>query len=631
MAHRARDAEAMVRTLATELAGAQQRLREAEEQQERLAGQVAEREREVRRVAQREYAEQQLRVEAEEERERLQRERRVEAERQQRRLAAGERHARDLATELEGVRRELSEAEQAVAAERAAVRRTERKLADHERELTARKGEIARRESDLARRELDLERARAESEKRLQDARAGERAGALRRAHVEQERVEMMERLGALEGRIDRSRLELEQERAGRVQAEQALAALEQEHARLAAVSGAVTRTATALVAALRAEREETHRELQSLREELREHARAPARPATPERSAIPVAPGSPIASVRPVALAEPPTPPVPTPPAAPPEGSAQEGADMARALTAAVERLRARAAAAAAEMTPAEEEPESAVSAPVEPPAPERVDFSPRMLVGTPPREPWLARAIRRIAESGEARLAGELICELLPAQGLVLERPLSYRARIIGVGTVEVRVEGGRASVKPSAGERVARGRGGERVDFTLEGSAAALAELAAGGYGRRLAGVRLRGRRRRARRLMAACREPLTLPDLAQAGIAVWPGLLLRALAEAIDPAWTEGQSFTLAFEIEDAPGWTACVRVRGGEPIRVERLGEERPDTRVRVSERALLHMLAGVPLPSGERVLVEGSERPLQTLLYWADRAQGSAA
>src|SRR5882724_95604 len=69
---RAEAAEATVQTLERHVASLQQRLREAEDEQHRMAELIAgertqtlERESELRRVKQREYAEQQLRVEAE--------------------------------------------------------------------------------------------------------------------------------------------------------------------------------------------------------------------------------------------------------------------------------------------------------------------------------------------------------------------------------------------------------------------------------------------------------------------------------------------------------------------------------------------------------------------------------------
>jgi chromosome segregation ATPase len=118
---RAETAEATVRTLETHLSTLQRRLEEAEQEtlqtSERLGAvqaAVTERAHELQRVKQREYAEQQLRIEAEDRRIRLERESRAEVDRLERRLRASERHTHELTTSLETVRRELAEAEHAL-------------------------------------------------------------------------------------------------------------------------------------------------------------------------------------------------------------------------------------------------------------------------------------------------------------------------------------------------------------------------------------------------------------------------------------------------------------------------------------------------------------------------------------
>ena len=118
-----------MQTLERHVASLQQRLREAEDEHARIAELVEaereathEREHELRRVKQREYAEQQLRVEAEERLSSIDRESRLEIEELSVRLSASEQDARALTRRLEGVQRQLAEAEQAAAAELAAVR-----------------------------------------------------------------------------------------------------------------------------------------------------------------------------------------------------------------------------------------------------------------------------------------------------------------------------------------------------------------------------------------------------------------------------------------------------------------------------------------------------------------------------
>jgi hypothetical protein len=178
LTRRAEAAEATVRTLETHVASLQQRLNEAEEERRRVAQRVqAEQaslaaghepvgDSELRRVKQREYAEQQLRVEAEERYTELERASRAEIDRLSRRLAASEREARELSSRLQGVQRELTEAEQAAATERSATRRAERELKERLSDLELRAVEI--------RRGLGAERAaRERSERLLQSMREG--------------------------------------------------------------------------------------------------------------------------------------------------------------------------------------------------------------------------------------------------------------------------------------------------------------------------------------------------------------------------------------------------------------------------------------------------------------------------
>ena len=177
---RAEAAEATVQTLETHVASLQQRLQDSEEEQRRAAELLeaeqaaaatdrrSSTEQELRRAKQREYAEQQLRVEAEDRCIDVERESRTEIDRLTRRLGSSERGARELAGELERVQRELAEAEQAAAAELATLRRTER-------ELQARLAELERRAHE-AEGELHSERAaREHAERELESMRESHR------------------------------------------------------------------------------------------------------------------------------------------------------------------------------------------------------------------------------------------------------------------------------------------------------------------------------------------------------------------------------------------------------------------------------------------------------------------------
>jgi chromosome segregation ATPase len=180
LTRRAEAAEATVQTLERHVASLQQRLSEAEGEHARLGELIEaeravalEREHELRRVKQREYAEQQLRVEAEDRLLVADRESRVELERLSSRLGASERDARELALRLDSVQRQLAETEQAGAAERAAVRAQVRAVADQN--LQERIAALERRAAEIQAGLQDERAARERSERLLEDMREGHR------------------------------------------------------------------------------------------------------------------------------------------------------------------------------------------------------------------------------------------------------------------------------------------------------------------------------------------------------------------------------------------------------------------------------------------------------------------------
>lgn len=111
LVRRAEAAEATVQTLETHLSSLQQRLREAEDERRDSVQRLAANENELRRVKQQEYAEQQLRVEAEraltaaEDRSAVALARSEIVQRLQERVAEVERRAAQLAQEIESERR----------------------------------------------------------------------------------------------------------------------------------------------------------------------------------------------------------------------------------------------------------------------------------------------------------------------------------------------------------------------------------------------------------------------------------------------------------------------------------------------------------------------------------------------
>jgi len=248
-----------------------------------------------------------------------------------------------------------------------------------------------------------------------------------------------------------------------------------------------------------------------------------------------------------------------------------------------------------------------------------EPIALQSRLLSVPEKRVSWLAPAVRRLASQRDAKLAAELVIELIPAQRELIETPLSYEIKIGELGTFYVTLEPGQATIS-----REPRGS----VDFSLEGPVAAFSELAAGGAGRRYPGLRIRKGKRRARRFLKSRRRPVALADLAAVGVDVWPGLLLLAMAEAIDASWTTGRRFELAFEIQDAPGVVIYVRACDGEPIRVSRTAVGAPVATISLSGHALTCLLAGTQPPAEDRTLVKGDITSVDVFLQWTARAQG---
>jgi hypothetical protein len=175
LVRRAEAAEATVVTLERHVASLQQRLREAEDEQQRMAetleleqAAALERERELRRAKQREYAEQQLRVEAEDRLAGSDGDARAEVEHLAARLSASEDDAGALAERLEALQQQLTEAERLVDAERAALSRGEE-------DLRARLGALELRAAEMQRGLQDERAARERTEQMLEGNREGHR------------------------------------------------------------------------------------------------------------------------------------------------------------------------------------------------------------------------------------------------------------------------------------------------------------------------------------------------------------------------------------------------------------------------------------------------------------------------
>ncbi|HEY8641016.1 MAG TPA: SCP2 sterol-binding domain-containing protein [Solirubrobacterales bacterium] len=236
---------------------------------------------------------------------------------------------------------------------------------------------------------------------------------------------------------------------------------------------------------------------------------------------------------------------------------------------------------------------------------------------------------ALQRMTKA-DPELAARLIIQSLPAAAATMPSNLSWRLCVEGLGdwTVRGSEDGGAATVVPSNGDA------GE--DFAIETDPQGLARLAAGSspLGLILRGrLRLRGKRRKALKLRHL--DPDAGPrKMAALGIDVDPDLIYRSLPYAIDPEWTRGQRFAIAFEILGEGGGRWVVEVDDGK-IEVHvgsENGAEAPGSTVRLSRATWGKLLRGdvtptVAMQSG-LTRADGAMHPVTLFGRWADRADG---
>jgi hypothetical protein len=678
---RAEAAEAVARNLETHLAALEQRIEEIGRERERVAQQLTERESDVRSVKQREYAEQQLRVEAEERGERLQREMRIQIQELSSRLEETERHVRELSAELIQLRERdarLTPIVRELMDVAAGLR------AGFERELTTLREELQQQvvwERETYVRELTamgarMEDLRFELTRTAADLRAqlNEPLDASLLKHTsepesEREAAHRREMADALVAAVERLRARVAEVKEAEVAETEDTASAHEEAEGARSAADPVAET-PAFVEDLPVEQppaleepatEQPVEETAALDDQVAVEEPVAAEEPVEELSALEpvedaVAIEEPAAVVGPASAEEGPV--AIEEPAAAEEPVSVEEEPAAIEDPAAVEEPVEDALAVEEPVTveesvedsvALEEEPVAiedaglgGLAAPIAaaerlaPPEPlaglgpgatvsakavasEPIALQSRLLSVPEKRISWLAPAIRRLAAQRDAKLAAELVIELIPAQRQIVEGAVNYEIKIGELGTFFVTLEPGQATIS-----REPRGS----VDFSLEGPVAAFGELAAGGASRRHPGLRIRKGKRLARRFLKMRRQPIALADLAGAGVDVWPGLLLLAMAEAIDPAWTTGRRFELAFEIDDTSGIVIYVRVCDGEPILVSRTAVGQPVATISLSGHALVCLLAGTQPPLEHRTLVSGDVTSVDMFLQWTARAQG---
>lgn len=237
---------------------------------------------------------------------------------------------------------------------------------------------------------------------------------------------------------------------------------------------------------------------------------------------------------------------------------------------------------------------------------------------VGRQDPHPWLAPAIAVLARR-DPRVAASVIEAMIPVQAARLQKDLTYDMAI--AGHPELRVElrqDGTALVAPRDAEDAA-----DSASFRLVGSPGALSVYVGGGAARRrVPGVVITGRKRRAKSLTRVMREPLVMPELALLAGRLPSLTLLTLLVANIDAAETRGAHFTLAFaEGDNAPAVHVVVAsglpvvARAGAPVHIA--------ATVRTAPGALAAFLGG-----HGSARVNGDINAVGRFLAWADAAQG---
>jgi hypothetical protein len=229
----------------------------------------------------------------------------------------------------------------------------------------------------------------------------------------------------------------------------------------------------------------------------------------------------------------------------------------------------------------------------------------------------PWLRDALVSLARD-EPDIAELLLVGLLPLQAGIVPGSLAYKLAVDGGTTHRVHVTDDRVRVELG---------GLGTSDARISGPLAALVPLATGGAGRRLGGTRIQGRRN-VRKLIKARRRPLGLDELAAAGVAPSPGLLLTVLARAVQPAWTRGRPLTVDVASEGADRWRVIASGHGPLAIFPAEGAPPAPAT-LHTSASRLPAVLAGTAQDGDAHV--EGDAGDVRTLLSWLDRAQRAGA
>lgn len=225
--------------------------------------------------------------------------------------------------------------------------------------------------------------------------------------------------------------------------------------------------------------------------------------------------------------------------------------------------------------------------------------------------------RVLRRDADA-----AGRLLLELLPLQGLVYRRAITYDLVLgTGRGCVCVTMPHGTPPIVVQSHPRPR-----EEVDFRVLGEPARIARLLTAGRIRRLLRIRVarvQGRRDGLAALHALIGAPIDLASLHHAGIRLDPSSALALVAGMIEPSWTAGERFVVAHE--DHETVTAYLAVNDGRaPLVTRSAPEGRIAATISCPAGELLAVLAGEPVAD---LTVHGDGGPLRSLRRWIAQAE----
>ena len=225
------------------------------------------------------------------------------------------------------------------------------------------------------------------------------------------------------------------------------------------------------------------------------------------------------------------------------------------------------------------------------------------------------------------DPQLAARLVIQTLPAAATRLDDDVRYDLSVLELGTWRVTRE---------AVTRRDNGASGDGVDFHLLTDARGLAAMAAGASPMTLLlqrKLKIRGKLHRAGKLRAMADGPdPSVAEAIRAGAEVDADAIYRSLAYMIDPEWTRGHEFTVAYEVTGEGGGTWFVRIRDGKRPLVTTDGAD-PDAKLTLSSGTYRSLVGGeMTAPEAMRshlVEVEGQLHPVTLLGRWIERAQGN--